>query len=165
MTGLSERPLVPAEPPELAPKHAELALRRRRRSTQRVIGLALGTIALVALVSFWAGSKVHGSSTRLPKNVVQPVPTTPIKHGRLVNELDAAGTVVRGRERALSVLASSLDGGQSIVTRMPVHSGSRLVEGRSIAEIAGRPTIVLRGTVPMYRDLRARAQGGDVAQA
>src|SRR5437667_8964412 len=88
-TGLSARPLVAAEQPELPPEHAEIALRRRRRSTQRVIGLALGTIALVALISFWAGSKVHGSSTSLPKKVVQPVPTTPIKRGRLVNELDA----------------------------------------------------------------------------
>jgi peptidoglycan hydrolase-like protein with peptidoglycan-binding domain len=164
MTGLSPRPLAPAEPPKLPPEHAEIALRRRRRSTQRVIGLALGTIAVVALVSFWAGSKVHGSSTRLPKNVVQPVPTTPIKRGRLVNELDASGTVVRGRERPVTVLASSLDDAQPIVTRVPVHSGSRLVEGRPVAEIAGRPTIVLRGAIPMYRDLRRGAQGGDVAQ-
>jgi HlyD family secretion protein len=164
MLGMSARPLAPAEPPELPPEHAEIALRRRRRSTQRVIGLALGAIAVVALVSFWAGSKVHGSSTSLPKNVVQPVPTTPIKRGRLVNELDAAGTVVRGRERPVTVLASNLDGAQPIVTRVRVHGGSRLVEGRPVVEIAGRPTIVLRGAIPMYRDLRRGAQGGDVAQ-
>jgi hypothetical protein len=33
-----------------------------------------------------------------------------------------------------------------------------------VAEIAGRPTIVLRGAIPMYRDVRRGAQGGDVAQ-
>jgi peptidoglycan hydrolase-like protein with peptidoglycan-binding domain len=164
LLGVSARPLAPAEPPERPPEHAEIALRRRRRSTQRVIGLALGTLALVALVSFWAGSKVHGSATRLPKNVIQPVPTTPIKHGRLVNELAAAGTVVGGRQRPVTVLASSLDGPQPIVTQLPLHSGSRLVEGRVLAEIAGRPTIVLRGTIPMYRDLRRGSQGGDVTQ-
>ena len=164
VAGLSARPLAPAEPPESPPGHAEIALRRRRQSTQRVVGLALGTLAVVALLSFWAGSKVHGSSTRLPRNVVQPVPTTPIKRGRLVNELDASGTVVGGRTRPVAVLASSLDGAQPIVTRMPVHAGSRLIEGRAVAEIAGQPTIVLRGTIPMYRDLRRGAQGGDVAQ-
>jgi HlyD family secretion protein len=144
--------------------HAEKALRRRRRANQRVLLATLGAIALIALVSFWAGSKVHGHGTSLPKNVVEPVPTAPIEHGRLVNQLQAAGTVVRGGEREVTPLPLSLSGAQPVVTKVPVRSGSRLVEGRVVAEVAGRPTIVFRGAIPMYRDLTFGAQGDDVVQ-
>jgi multidrug efflux pump subunit AcrA (membrane-fusion protein) len=144
--------------------HAEQALRRRRTANRRVLLACLGGIALIALVSFWAGSKVHGHGTSLPKNVVEPVPTAPVEHGRLVNRLQATGTVVRGGEREITPLPLNLSGAQPVVTKVPVRSGSLLVEGRVVAEVAGRPTIVLLGAIPMYRDLAFGAQGGDVAQ-
>jgi hypothetical protein len=127
-----------------------------------VIGV-LGT-AFVAAASFWAGSQVHGSANTLPTRVVEPIPTAPIRHGPLVNDLATTGTVVKGPERSVRLLPVAADAGQPIVTRLPVHPQARLREGDVIAEVAGRPSVVLRGAIPMYRDLKTGTVGADVAQ-
>ena len=50
------------------------------------------------------------------------------------------------------------------VTRLPVKAGDRVRPGRVIAEIDGRPILLLRGRLPAYRDLHEGDHGPDVTQ-
>ncbi|MFF6982637.1 peptidoglycan-binding protein [Streptomyces sp. NPDC008343] len=49
------------------------------------------------------------------------------------------------------------------VTKAPV-AGKEVKEGDVLMQVSGRPVLVLRGTVPMYRTLGPGASGDDVAQ-
>jgi peptidoglycan hydrolase-like protein with peptidoglycan-binding domain len=51
-----------------------------------------------------------------------------------------------------------------VVTKMPVRLGARVRPGHVIAEIDGRPVVLLRGSLPAYRDLHEGESGPDVAQ-
>jgi hypothetical protein len=50
------------------------------------------------------------------------------------------------------------------VTKMPVRPGDRVWPGHVIAEIDGRPMLLLQGRLPAYRDLHEGDVGPDVAQ-
>jgi membrane fusion protein, multidrug efflux system len=50
------------------------------------------------------------------------------------------------------------------ITRMPVRSGERVLPGHVLAEVDGRPIVLLQGRLPAYRDLHNSDQGPDVAQ-
>ncbi len=50
------------------------------------------------------------------------------------------------------------------LTRMPEKAGDRVRPGHVIAEIDGRPVILLRGRLPAYRDLHEGDHGPDVTQ-
>lgn len=50
------------------------------------------------------------------------------------------------------------------LTRMPEKAGDRVRPGNVIAEIDGRPVILLRGRLPAYRDLHEGDHGPDVTQ-
>src|SRR5690606_29242172 len=49
------------------------------------------------------------------------------------------------------------------VTRAPTP-GRRLVEGDVLMQVSGRPVMVLRGSVPMYRTIGPGSSGDDVKQ-
>jgi len=51
-----------------------------------------------------------------------------------------------------------------VVTKMIARLGGRVQPGHVIAEIDGRPIILLRGSLPAYRDLREGDSGPDVTQ-
>ncbi len=50
------------------------------------------------------------------------------------------------------------------LTRMPEKAGDRVRPGHLIAEIDGRPVILLRGRLPAYRNLHEGDHGPDVSQ-
>jgi len=50
------------------------------------------------------------------------------------------------------------------LTRMPEKAGDRVRPGQVIAEVDGRPVILLRGRLPAYRNLHEGDHGPDVAQ-
>jgi HlyD family secretion protein len=54
--------------------------------------------------------------------------------------------------------------GKPVVTRLPVDVGATVVAGQVVAEVSGRPVLLLVGEAPAYRDLVPGAEGGDVAQ-
>lgn len=51
-----------------------------------------------------------------------------------------------------------------VVTKMPVRAGDVVRPGRAVAEVNGRPILLLRGRLPPYRNLHQPDQGPDVAQ-
>jgi HlyD family secretion protein len=53
---------------------------------------------------------------------------------------------------------------RSVVTGLPVRAGDKVRAGQVVAEVSGRPVLVLPGEVPAYRDILPGARGADVAQ-
>jgi peptidoglycan hydrolase-like protein with peptidoglycan-binding domain len=159
-----EGPIAEPRPgdPRLDP--VERATSRRRRSNLRVLAALLAGTVVVAATAFWAGAHVRGHVSALPRHVAEPAPTALVRRGRLVDELQAPGTVVRGPELPVRPLASGAAGGAPIVTRLPLRTGASLVEGSVAGEVSGVPVIVLRGPIPMYRSLTNGDAGADVAQ-
>ncbi|WP_169735398.1 peptidoglycan-binding domain-containing protein [Actinokineospora inagensis] len=55
-------------------------------------------------------------------------------------------------------------GGKPVVTRLPLRAGDEVRSGSVVAEVSGRPVLVLQGASPAYRDLAPDAYGDDVRQ-
>jgi HlyD family secretion protein len=91
------------------------------------------------------------------------VVTARVERRRLSERLVERGTV--GRARSFE-LEASLDPAleHPLVTRVLVRGGSTVRNGRVVLEIAGRPVVVVEGSVPAYRDLGPGTTGRDVAQ-
>lgn len=76
------------------------------------------------------------------------------------------GIVVPGTVRAGRTVAVTASAPYSavIVTKMPVKLGQMAWPGRVVAQVDGRPVLLLRGKLPAYRNLREGDAGPDVAQ-
>jgi hypothetical protein len=79
----------------------------------------------------------------------------------LTEHIVTAGIVRAGRTIAVtgSARVSVL-----VVTRLPYRAGNRVLAGHVVAEIDGRPVLLLTGPLPAYRDLREGDSGPDVSQ-
>jgi len=76
------------------------------------------------------------------------------------------GIVVPGTVRAGHTVAVTADAPYSavIVTKMPARLGHQVWPGHVIAQIDGRPILLLHGRLPPYRNLRDGDTGPDVSQ-
>ncbi|MFC8592164.1 peptidoglycan-binding protein [Streptomyces atroolivaceus] len=76
------------------------------------------------------------------------------------------GTVTAGQSVEVTpVLAETGDSGtRTVVTKLPVGAGDRVSEGQVVLEVSGRPVFVMKGTLPVYRDLKPGSVGNDVRQ-
>jgi multidrug efflux pump subunit AcrA (membrane-fusion protein) len=72
------------------------------------------------------------------------------------------GTVAPGK--AIDVIPAASATGKSVITRSVVKKGQRVKAGAVVAEVSGRPVIVLQGRIPAYRDIRPGMKGPDVRQ-
>jgi hypothetical protein len=125
-------------------------------------GLAIGVVAMsatglatVALIE--TPQQVAARSAAPPLSVITGV----ARWGVLRNAITTQG-VVRA-PRTIEVTASA-PFAMLTVTRMPVKLGDRVRPYRVIAEIDGRPVLLLRGRLPAYRDLHQGDSGPDVSQ-
>ncbi|MFR9676309.1 peptidoglycan-binding protein [Streptomyces sp. TR06-5] len=138
-------------------------LRRRRRW---VFAVAVGA-ALVALCGLGA-SLVVKSPAQVAAEAGPPardVLTAPVEHRVLVSSLITRGRVVAGQTVGVAPQISGGDGTSgAVITKVAARPGSEPEQGRVLLEVAGRPVFALRGTVPVYRDLRPGATGKDVGQ-
>jgi len=79
----------------------------------------------------------------------------------LRNPITVQGTV---RSARTVVVMASAPYSTVTVTRLPVKAGDRVRPGRVVAEIDGRPILLLRGRLPAYRNLHEGEHGPDVTQ-
>ncbi len=79
----------------------------------------------------------------------------------LRTEIAVPGTVRAGHTVAVTAAAPYR---AVVLTGVPVKLGDVVRPGQVIAEIDGRPVILLRGTLPPFRDLREGDAGPDVTQ-
>ena len=86
-----------------------------------------------------------------------PVSTAPVERGALAAQVTVNGTLTyRGRRDAVNQA-------RGIYTRLPA-AGDRVRCGEVLYRIDDRPVLLLCGSVPAYRDLRARSHGRDARQ-
>ena len=127
--------------------------------TVRFAAVIAGTATLALVVG--VGSGLLAASGTTSAGVESPAPlTVEVSQGPLTSSFVFRGTIGRVSTSAISDLA---DEGQ-IVTRVPVTAGQQVAEGDVLLEVAERPTMMLVGVMPMYRNLAPGDSGQDVGQ-
>ncbi|WP_405891460.1 peptidoglycan-binding protein [Streptomyces sp. NBC_01527] len=151
--------------------------RKRGSSRPRQLGIIVAAVALVGVGGWFAGSQMQSpadaaAAHQAPK--AGPV-TAAVERRSLTASVVAQGSVEFASPQSL-LLAGPVgppDGGSGAsgstddvvqrVTKAPV-AGSEVKEGDVLMQVSGRPVLVLRGSVPMYRTLGPGTSGDDVKQ-
>ncbi|MGI5444916.1 peptidoglycan-binding protein [Streptomyces sp. CA-243310] len=152
---------VVVEPEEDAPDSG--ALDRGRR-------VVLGVVAGAALVA--VGGLLATVLVKSPAQVAaetgppaQGLLTAEVERRVLARTVVTRGTVVADQSVDVAPQPRAGEGaGAAVVTKLPLKAGDAVAAGQLLAEVSGRPVFALKGTLPVYRDLRPGATGDDVAQ-
>lgn len=103
----------------------------------------------------------RAAQTRPPADSVITAPVGPCP---LTESVDLTGSLrVTGRIPVTGP-ASAAGASRAVVTKLPLAQGAKVRSGAVVAEISGRPVIVLPGAFPAYRDLTSGTAGPDVQQ-
>jgi peptidoglycan hydrolase-like protein with peptidoglycan-binding domain len=145
---------------------------RPDRRTKRLAGI-VGAVAAVGIAGWFAGSQMQSpadaaASHRAPE--AGPV-TVAVERQKLTATVITQGTVEYGEPQAVALAGpvgpSGSPGAEGdaaqLVTKLPSED-AELKEGGVLMHISGRPVMVLRGTVPMYRTLGPGNSGEDIEQ-
>lgn len=124
-------------------------------------------VMVVAAGGTWAvAAQVMRTPAQVAAEAEPPEPgpvTAPVERRAITSEVVTRATVVYDEPTAISVTGQPDVDGDAVVTRVP-EEGDEVTEGEAVAEVSGRPLLVLEGALPAYRDLRPGASGDDVAQ-
>ncbi|MGW8768475.1 peptidoglycan-binding protein [Streptomyces sp. NPDC055815] len=139
---------------------------RMNRRRFWVAALVAGAVALT-------GAGVAATSLiRSPAQVAadaepppQDVLVARVENRVLAETVVLRGTVVAGQTVQVAPVAAGGEGAASpVITKVSVKSGDAVGSGKVLLEVSGRPVFVLRGGLPVYRDLKPGATGDDVKQ-
>ncbi|MEV4616613.1 peptidoglycan-binding protein [Kitasatospora sp. NPDC049258] len=138
-------------------------LHRRRR-----LLLVAMACAVVLSAGGLASSLVIKSPAQAAAEAGPPVAdvlTAPVERRVLTATVVVRGQVTAAQSVDVSPMAAgAAAGGRSVVTKLPLKAGDRILAGQSVLEVSGRPVFALPGELPVYRDLRPGATGQDVEQ-
>ncbi|WP_162624977.1 peptidoglycan-binding protein [Streptomyces cadmiisoli] len=146
-------------------------------SRPRQLGIVVAGVALVGSGGWFAGSQMQSpadaaAAHRPPQ--AQPV-TVAVERRPLTASVITQGSVEYASPRRVTLAgpvgppdsgsgdSGAGDAAVQRVTKAPV-AGARVKEGDVLMQVSGRPVLVLRGSVPMYRTLGPGASGDDVEQ-
>ncbi|WP_230883096.1 peptidoglycan-binding protein [Streptomyces venezuelae] len=150
----------PAGPePETSPEP------RARRGHLWMGALVVGAVVLTVAGAF-AGTVIK-SPAQVAADAEAPPPdvlTAPVERRVLRETVVLRGTVVAGQTVQVAPVVAGGEGATPVVTKTPVALGAAVRPGQVLLEISGRPVLVLKGRLPVYRDLKPGATGDDVAQ-
>ncbi len=131
-------------------------------------GALVGMLAVVvaaAVVGYVAGSRIK-SPAQVAAEAEPPEPSpiaVPVELTEIRNDIVTRGTVRFEDPETVVVEGVSLPGVDPVVTMLP-EVGDQIGEGEVLYELAGRPTFVLAGDLPLFRTVRWGDEGEDVAQ-
>ncbi len=131
----------------------------------------LTIIAVLALMVVAAGgSWILGSSIKSPAEVAartappEPSPIlVPAESKVLSSDIVTRGTARFGVPLTLSLVPSALKPSVGVLSNLPLPN-AQLKEGDVLLSASGRPTFLLEGEVPVFRDMVPGIFGKDVAQ-
>ncbi len=132
---------------------------------QRMAAVAIGAVVAIAVGGFVVGSTVS-SPAEVASRTAAPEPSlilVPVEERVLSADVVTRGTGRFGSPQKLSLASSSLKSGPGI-TATTALVGTDLAEGDVVVSASGRPVFLLRGPVPMSRDLGPGTSGEDVRQ-
>ncbi|WP_416976270.1 peptidoglycan-binding protein [Streptomyces sp. T028] len=146
------------------------------RSRPRQLGIIVTAVVLVGAGGWFAGSRLQSPADAAaahepPK--AGPV-TVAVERRSLTASVVAQGSIEFASPQSLALAgavgssdsgsaASGSEGVAQRVTKAPV-AGKEVKEGDVLMQLSGRPVLVLRGSVPMYRTLSPGTSGDDVKQ-
>jgi len=144
--------------------HVSPRLNPKRITPLRASIAMVGALVAVSALSLWVGSRIR-SPEQAAADAAPPIPsviTASVERRTLTQQLTLRGTgVVDG----VAVVARAEDSVlPAIVTDVRMTNGAILACGDVPLVVAGRPVIVMKGDLPMYRDLVPGSVGPDVAQ-
>ncbi|MFC9296101.1 peptidoglycan-binding protein [Streptomyces sp. NPDC057011] len=150
-----------ADDEKAAPEPGGLA--RGRRVVLGVVGgavlMAVGGLLATAVVK----SPAQVAAETGPP--AQGPLTAEVERRVLAQKVVMRGTVVADQSVEVSPQPRGGEGaGTPVVTKLPLKAGDAVAAGQLLAEVSGRPVFTLKGTLPVYRDLKPGATGDDVAQ-
>jgi peptidoglycan hydrolase-like protein with peptidoglycan-binding domain len=129
------------------------------------LALSLVLVALLAVVSWVAGSKIQ-SPAEAAARTAPPAPSpilVPVEERILTSDIITRGTARFGLPQSISLALSPLKADASVITTLPAQ-GDQLNEGDVLLTASGRPVFLLQGKIPAYRDLVSGLSGEDVRQ-
>lgn len=142
-----------------------MASARPRKPRRRRLAVGLAVLVAVTAVTALAASNVRSRDQAAADRAPPPrsVLTATVEERVLTDTLVTRATVTT--EATVDVPVPDLPAGsRPTITGAPASPGAELAEGAVAFEVAGRPVLVLVGTVPVYRALVPGATGADVAQ-
>ncbi|MFB7358458.1 peptidoglycan-binding protein [Streptomyces gardneri] len=138
---------------------------RARRGHLWIGALVVGAVVLT-VAGVFAGTVIK-SPAQVAADAEAPPPdvlTAPVERRVLRETVVLRGTVVAGQTVQVAPVVAGGEGATPVVTKTPVALGAAVRPGQVLLEISGRPVLVLKGRLPVYRDLKPGATGDDVAQ-
>jgi len=115
-----------------------------------VMSVIVVVLALAAAGALWWGQRDKGEATEK-----EPPRTATIERTSLVASTTLSGNLGFGD-------ATELGGGGGMVTKLP-EAGAVVEVGQVLMEAVGRPVFLLRGDVPLWRQVQPDTVGPDVA--
>lgn len=139
---------------------------RDRRPAVKLVAAALSLTAIAAATGYLAGTAVKSPAQVLADAAPPPrtTLTAAITRRRVSMSVTFDAKIERRLLAEIPAPAAVADGDSPIVTRLPVRRGSTVTAGDLVAEISGRPLLILQGRLPAYRALTPGATGPDVRQ-
>lgn len=136
-----------------------------RRPANRLLGVGLALVLTSVTLGFAAGNLIKSPAQALadaapprPSTLTAPVTREAVRRTVAFDAVVTPQfqTVVRAQQ------ATGVDA--NVLTRLGRREGSTVAAGDLLAEISGRPLIVVRGNIPMYRTMAPGMTGPDVRQ-
>ncbi|MFJ6483827.1 MULTISPECIES: peptidoglycan-binding domain-containing protein [unclassified Streptomyces] len=138
----------------------------RQRSRR---GLVVAAVAVVLFGSsgsvWWIASQARTPEQRA-SNAAAPPPsqiTGKVSDQQLVEKMELTGKVETASRTTITGVQPQ-GTSRAVVTALPAAAGKSLKAGAVVAEVSGRPVLLLPGRFPAYRDLKAGDKGPDVQQ-
>ncbi|MFD6115242.1 peptidoglycan-binding protein [Streptomyces yangpuensis] len=154
------------ERPE-GPQEAEPSGGRARHRSRRALVIAAAVVVLFGSSGsvWWIASQARTPEQRA-SNAAAPPPsriTGKVSDQQLVEKMELTGKVeTASRTTVAGVQPQGTS--RAVVTGLPAAMGKTLKAGAVVAEVSGRPVLLLPGRFPAYRDLKAGDKGPDVQQ-
>jgi biotin carboxyl carrier protein len=134
-------------------------------SRRRAIAVALAVLVFGAVAAIIAASSSGMSTSQAVANAKPPPagPTTAIVERRpIAQTVSVRGVITSPNTLEVRVPPGVDPAAVGVLTALPVTPGATVAPGSVIAEINGRPVILLRAEGSFYRDLRFDDTGPDV---
>lgn len=134
-----------------------------RRRTLAI--LLISSVILSSLVTWIASAQIRSpaeAAARTAPPAASPI-LVRVEKRVLATKVVSRGTGHYGSPRDLTVSVSGLKDGPRVLTSRP-RVGAVLAEGDVVLTVSGRPTFLLEGAQPSYRDLGPGMSGRDVRQ-
>ncbi|MET9692845.1 peptidoglycan-binding domain-containing protein [Streptomyces sp. NPDC006514] len=151
---------------QAAPPSGGRATSARQRSRR---GLVVAAVAVVLFGSsgsvWWIASQARTPEQRA-SNAAAPPPsqiTGKVSDQQLVEKMELTGKVETASRTTITGVQPQ-GTSRAVVTALPAAAGKSLKAGAVVAEVSGRPVLLLPGRFPAYRDLKAGDKGPDVQQ-